>query len=47
MVLQVKDYGAFRHQPSTAWFVTHILRAPNNRKESHKRSNENIRKQST
>ena len=28
MVLQVKDYGAFRHKPSTAWFVTHILRAP-------------------
>ena len=28
MVLQVKDYGAFRHQPSTAWFVTYILRAP-------------------
>ena len=23
MVLQVKDYGAFRHQPSTAWFVSH------------------------
>ena len=28
MVLQVKDYGAFRHQLSTAWFVTYILRAP-------------------
>ena len=33
MVLQVKDYGAFRHQPSTAWFVTHILRAPKTPKE--------------
>ena len=28
MVLQVKDYGAFRHKPSTAWFVTYKLRAP-------------------
>ena len=27
-MLQVKDYGAFRHQPSTAWFVTYSLRAP-------------------
>ena len=28
MVLQVKDYGAGRHQLSTAWFVTYSLRAP-------------------
>ena len=28
MVLQVKDCGAFRHQPSTSWVVTYLLRAP-------------------
>ena len=33
MVLQVKDYGAFRHQSSTAWFVTYSLRAPQTPKE--------------
>ena len=28
MVLHVKDFGAFRHLPSTAWVVTYFLRAP-------------------
>ena len=36
MVLQVKDYGAFRHQLSTAWFVTYSLRAPKHNMDRHR-----------
>ena len=36
MVIQVRDYGAFRHQPSTAWFVTYILRAPKHQMDRHR-----------
>jgi hypothetical protein len=37
MVIQVRDYGAFRHQPSTAWFVTYILRAPKHQMDRHRK----------
>ena len=42
MVLQVNENGAVRHQPSTAWFVTYILRAPKTPKEkSQEKQSEN------
>ena len=38
MVLQVKDCGAIRHQPSTAWFVTYNLRAPKHQMDRHRKA---------
>jgi len=37
MVLHVTNYGAVRHQPSTAWFVTYNLRAQKNTRRTETR----------
>ena len=38
MVLQVGDYGASRHQPSTAWFVTYPLRASKQQMDRYRKA---------